>query len=143
MGTRADRLSSLATQVSRPDPFGSSGTVAAGSPLWFDELLSEKQVYERFGRLLADGELRRARQTGRIAFVKGAPGYYYHPTDVAAYLEAKRNPCLNHEASNTEAFGSRRSMALAPITPAGMTPPDEEQLASLLARKNSTKLRGD
>ncbi len=61
----------------------------------FDELLTEKQVCERYPLLVGPLELRNARRKGEITFISGKKGaVLYHPDDLAAYLVSKR---VRHE----------------------------------------------
>lgn len=108
---------------------------------WFDALISEPQAYERFGHLLSDKELRRARQAGKISYVEGARGFYYHPDDLAAYLSAKRHVIVKGEAEPSttievqeEVFRRRRARPPPPLSPE-----DETRVAEILARKLMNK----
>src|SRR5262245_21104629 len=53
--------------------------------------LSETEVYQRYGRLLKDKELRRARKLRLIDYLPaGERGFYYKLAWVEEYLESKK-----------------------------------------------------
>lgn len=54
---------------------------------YFDQLLSEQHVVERYSSFIGLRELRGARRNGEIAFVRGKRGaVFYHPDDLAEFL---------------------------------------------------------
>lgn len=66
--------------------------MVAGDPMNPDDLIHEKDVYERWGHLLADRELSEARKNGQIAFFNLRKGVHYTTADVMEYLKTRRVP---------------------------------------------------
>lgn len=110
-----------------------------------DELLNEREVYELYGKLLADKELREARQNGIISWYDLRKGPHYTRDQVLQYLKLKeRSACQNQplnlaraesgkqrESSNLVTIGSPRNQtATGPI--AGMNPKLEKLAADQL-----------
>ena len=62
------------------------------------ELLHEDAVYERFGNLFADRELREARKGGKIGFYQTRKGPFYSKVQLSDYLKSmERTPCENRQ----------------------------------------------
>lgn len=105
-----------------------------------DELMTESEVYQRWSRLLADKELRQARQAGQIGFYPLRKGIFYHPTQVVEYLERRRtDPCASDDdpgkSLSLEGDGSNENQDPPTGTSTGMTPEQERSVAEALARK--------
>lgn len=93
-----------------------------------DELMSEKQVYEKYKDLFSERELREARQKGLLEFFDLRKGVYYCEEQLAAYLSSKatkkcQNDTLNDNdqpdqlgkpngSSKSEAIGSQPKIAV-------------------------------
>ena len=111
----------------------------------FDELLTEKDVCERYPLLVGPMELRRARRNGEIDFVAGKKGVvFYHPEALAAYLERKEVKCQKtpeESSSNTAGTGSGGPTERPSSTPTAMTEEADRLLEDHLERKYSTKQR--
>lgn len=72
------------------------------------DLMSEKEVYEKFPNIFADKELREARQAGQIEYYNLRKGPHYSEDQLIGYLETRRKkPCQNRplvlEASDNKA----------------------------------------
>ncbi len=111
-----------------------------------DDLLHEEQVYEKYKHLLADRELREARQRGEIEWYSLRKGPHYTIQQVMKYLDRhKRQACESgkldpaREAPNvslkSEASGSGEKKASKLSIVTGMNPKLEERAASLLERE--------
>lgn len=72
------------------------------------ELMSERDVYDRFPKVFADKELREARQNGEIEYYMLRMGPYYSEKQLIAYLEKRlRKPCQSRPlAPETPELGS-------------------------------------
>jgi hypothetical protein len=65
-----------------------------------DDLMSERQVYEKYKDLFADRELREARQSGLLEFFDLRKGPYYSEEQLAAYLSTKATRKCRNEPLN-------------------------------------------
>jgi hypothetical protein len=106
-----------------------------------DELLHETKVYERWGHLLVDKELRQARQAKIIEWFDLRSGPHYTEAQVLEYLSKRIiKPCeskaLEHENSNASSNsgnnGSAKSKKAALSIVTGMTPENEKLAAAAL-----------
>lgn len=109
----------------------------------FDELLTEKQVCERYPLLVGPLELRRARRNGEIDFVAGKKGVvFYHPEALAAYLERKEVKCQRTQersSSNMVDTGSAGPTARRSSMRTAMIEEGDRLLESHLEQKYSMK----
>ncbi len=111
-----------------------------------DELISEKDVYERFPKVFADKELREARQSGQIEYYLLRMGPHYSEKQLIAYVVKRlRKPCQNRplapeetEPGNSESNGSARKRphltSIATGTPR-QTVEDDALIARALERR--------
>jgi hypothetical protein len=108
-----------------------------------EDLLSEKEVYEKYGRLLADRELREARQRGLISWFDLRKGPHYTADQIMAYFKRReRQICEQESLTRAPESGSASSRsatigwAMRPgattSSTTGMTPELEERAARLL-----------
>jgi hypothetical protein len=82
-----------------------------------EDLLSEKDVYDRYGKLLADRELREARKNGEIGWFDLRKGPHYTAEQVMNYLKLKEQlPC---QAPGSSAEASERLSASSKSVPTG------------------------
>jgi hypothetical protein len=111
------------------------------------DLLSEKDVMDRFGHLLTERELREARQAGTIGYYDLRKGIFYTPQQVMGYLaRSEKTPCRNAKLdperdaplasfkSETTGSGKRPAASISSIT--GMTPKLEERAAEQLGSES-------
>lgn len=54
------------------------------------DLMSEREVYEKYGHIFVDAELRQARQGGKIDFYDLRKGIFYTERQLLAYLDTHR-----------------------------------------------------
>jgi hypothetical protein len=74
------------------------------------ELMSERDVYDRFPKVFADKELREARQNGEIEYYLLRMGPYYSEKQLIAYLEKRlRKPCQNRPLAPEPTEGCKRN----------------------------------
>lgn len=110
------------------------------------ELLTEAQVVDRYPMVSAR-ELKQARKSQSVRYLKANRTFYYHPDWVAGYLARKvEGPCpadpetasSDSPLENTGSTGSATPPA-GPFLPAGtgtgMSPTDEESAAEVCAQK--------
>ncbi|AWB21811.1 hypothetical protein DA075_13510 [Methylobacterium currus] len=109
-----------------------------------EDLIAEEEALRRFGHLLEDKELRRARQAGRIGFLRRKRRVFYRLSELEPFLDAlldeefvacrkpveKPSPTASSTGTGTSA--SRPSRAGAPSTPGGTTRPTEAGTAAVL-----------
>lgn len=111
------------------------------------DLLSETEVYERFGKCLVNRELRLARKRGQIGWYDLRAGPHYSVAQVMDYLKLmERKPCpttndpLNDNVEEMDDCSPLATSGLAgkPVairsTNTGMTPELEELAARRLER---------
>src|SRR5690606_22180256 len=67
--------------------YGGTGGMSAVSPL--PALLTEAEAYERYGSVLRDKELRRAREARAIGYYKRKGKILYREDELAAFVLAK------------------------------------------------------
>jgi hypothetical protein len=104
----------------------------------FDDLLTERQVLERYPQVLSERELRKARSENQILFLVGKKGQiHYHPVWLADYLKRKITPCHRPQSGsgNTEIIGSAVSLVRTISMPAGGTSEQNERVAEVLTQK--------
>ncbi|MGE5510270.1 MAG: hypothetical protein ACM31O_03350 [Bacteroidota bacterium] len=108
-----------------------------------DDLMSEDEVMERWGKLLAARELREARQAGLIEWFDLRKGPHYTAAGVMAYLALKKvAPCRNEKLDPAKESPTASGRSAATGSPAkktarlsiiaGMTPQLEERAAKAL-----------
>jgi hypothetical protein len=108
-----------------------------------DDLLSEKEVYDRYGKLLADRELREARQNQEIEWFDLRKGPHYTKKDLMAYLERRKIGTWQNDkidpakesptgSSKSAASGSAKRPAATISSITGMTRQLEERAARQL-----------
>lgn len=115
-----------------------------------DDLLHEKEVMEKWGKLFAERELAEARKAGTIQFFDLRKGPHYTPQQLIDYLKTKLkggaechgllNPDKEAPAesgpkngsSKSETFGSPESHGRRASNIVGMTPELEERAARAL-----------
>ena len=69
-----------------------------------DALMSEAEVYERYGKVLVNRELRLARQRGQIGYYDLRAGPHYSVAQVMQYLASmERKPCPTNSPLNDNA----------------------------------------
>lgn len=111
-----------------------------------DDLLREDQVYERYGHLLAERELREARKAGHIEWYDLRKGPHYTIQQVMRYLDRQKQPLCDNQrldpareppsvSSKSESTGSAEKKASRPYIVTGMTQRLEERAASLLEQE--------
>lgn len=112
-------------------------------------IISEKDVYEKYGHLFVDKELREARVTGTIEWLDLRKGVFYTREMLLNYLRLKVKPVCpvnapleaHEESENKPSFpklmdnGSPRKKAARPSIVTGMTPSLAESAAALLERQ--------
>ena len=104
-----------------------------------DPLLSERTVLERWPALSKCG-LRAARQTGRIAWVRGKRGSaWYRPSAIEIFIiNEMEQPCLAPapgRSSRSAINGSLRNLVVPVTTATGKTQPQAEQDALASAQR--------
>lgn len=118
------------------------------STVSLDDLMHEKDVEQKYGKILADRELREARQAGLIGWYDLRKGPHYTTKQVMDYLALReKKPCKTEPdvnkplvpepvkpsaSSSSAATGSGRSPAAAPSPIIGMTRALEERAARAL-----------
>lgn len=106
------------------------------------ELLSEREAYERYGDVLEDKQLRRARTSRQIGYYVLQNRIKYRADELAAYVErhvqARYHPC---DSSKSESTGSIASLVPSDSTAFGMTPELEKSAAALLRQQTLKKPR--
>ena len=111
-----------------------------------DDLLHEDQVYERYKSLLADRELREARQKGQIEWYDLRKGPHYTVQQVMRYLDRhKKTLCgpqkldpakeAPTDSGRSEHTGSDERKVSKLFTITGMTPRLEELAAERLEQE--------
>jgi hypothetical protein len=113
------------------------------------DLISEKDVYEKYRHIFADRELLEARKAGELEFYKLRMGIHYTESQLIAYLEKrKQKPCQNrplaepesessNEPGSSKTSGSGKRPALRTITATGTREKelDDELVARALERQ--------
>lgn len=111
-----------------------------------DDLMHEKEVEQTYGKILADRELREARQAGLIGWYDLRKGPHYTRQQIMDYLALReKKPCQTEPdvnkplepvrasaSSSSAATGSGRSPEAAPSRIIGMTRALEERAAKAL-----------
>jgi hypothetical protein len=112
-----------------------------------EEMMSEREVYERYGHLFVDKELREARAAGEIEFFHLRKGIFYTPSQLREYLAKKRvGPCRlsekppapesanSNDFSRSETSGSSRKKADLRIIEPGTAESEKEFAGDALAQ---------
>lgn len=119
------------------------------------QLITEEEVFEKYGHLLAKEDLIAARKTGQIGFYKSGRKILYLMEQLVAYFETKRrDPCLNPslddqsdteaeserkaDSTSTKTNGSARSRAARHISGTGTTEMHRDLEESVAARWQPT-----
>jgi len=111
----------------------------------YEDLIAEKDVYERYGDKLVHHELLDARKDGLIDFVKMRKGIYYTQEQLRAYIsrqvvsqcpKVNDAPAKNSNSANTGLVGKP---AESTSTVIGMTPELEKLAAGRLRRRHGKK----
>lgn len=118
-----------------------------------EELMSEREVYDKYGHLFVHKELLEARQKGQIDFYDLRKGVFYTPQQLRDYLAKKKaGPCPlnerpeapeesvnNSASSNSKTNGSRRKRGAHLTTVPGWKEDESvgEALAQTISRKPS------
>jgi len=111
-----------------------------------DDLMHEDEVYQKYGRLLADRELREARKNGLIGWFDLRKGPHYTAEQVMEYLRTReKKPCQQARplvepvpngkrsaSSSSTNIGSGERKAPTSSSIIGMTPRLEELAAERL-----------
>lgn len=95
------------------------------------DLITEAEAYAGFGHVLEDKELRLARQTGRLGFIRRKRTIFYRRDELEAYVSSLLRqdyiePCST-KSLQTPALSPHRPVA-RPSRPVRSNGPDEDQL---------------
>ena len=80
-----------------------------------DDLISEREVYQRYGHLFVTDELRQARQSRQLECFELRKGIFYTQAQLLSYLETRRRkqcqnrPLLEPQSDPQNASGSSRT----------------------------------
>lgn len=105
------------------------------------DLISEKAVYERYGEIFAQHELREARNAGLLAHYHLRKGIFYTEGQLLAYIERRRQePCENKllvpEKDDPRASGNSKTSGSGASKKAALTIIDSgtQEMDELIAR---------
>jgi hypothetical protein len=106
-------------------------------------LLTEAEAYERFGHVLEDKELRRAREGKELGYYVRKGRIFYNEAELLAYIAASLKgsyhaPCQSSASGNT---GSTPSPDQPATIASGMTPDLVRSAGALLRQRILSKQR--
>jgi len=118
----------------------------------YDDLIAEKEVYDRYGDKLVKNELLDARKAGLIEFVRMRRGIFYTEEQLSAYISSQvveQCPRASNDdqkpapppkkSSDSENTGSAGKKDGSGCTVTGMTPELEKRAAERLSQRLGNK----